>query len=618
MQIFGGKRFEEPIKVIQAFDNESFFEAFSQIEELRKRLYLLGYIRYEAKDIFLNKQIKSEFPLLYFEVYSHCEEEAFPDAALQEKEFGLIQPRLYNDAMITYKKYSKAIEKIKEEIACGNTYQVNYTYDYKIEADLSSFELYESILPRQITPYNAYIKNEYEEILSFSPELFFELDGNKIKTKPMKGTIKRGANINEDLANIEFLRNDIKNRAENVMIVDLLRNDLGKIAKTGTVKVDKLFEIETHSTVHQMTSEISAELEENTTLFDIFEAIFPCGSVTGTPKINTMKIIDELEIGKRDVYCGAIGLISPEKTVFSVPIRILQRQRGEKFFLCRVGGAIVWDSTPKDEWEETFTKIRFLQNSSSHCEEGEAFPDVAIQEKESGLLQPRLRNDVRGGKRDYYALDIKLVETMMVENEKIQYKNEHFFRMKKSANELGFKFVSPQEIKTPDNCIIRFLLDKEGILETQILPLDEIKTNKVTVSKTPVKSKEALLYHKTTYRPWYEGAMKRIKSDAPKYSIFDEIFFNEKGELTEGARSNIVLQINGEFFTPPVECGLLNGILRQKILKEGANFATQNSRLKSKLTEKKLYLKDLKNAEKVFCINSVRGIVEAEVIYDFD
>lgn len=519
MQIFADKKFENPIKVIEAFDNESFFEAFKKIEDLRKcpDTFLLGYIRYEAKDIFLGRKIKSKLPLLYFEVHGgKCKGEfcSQNSPALTLK----------TSPQINYKTYSKAIEKIKEEIAQGNTYQVNYTYNWKIQTDLNGFELYKNILPRQKTPYNAYIKNQYEEFLSFSPELFFTLEGNKILTKPMKGTVKRGVNVKEDEKNIEFLQNDVKNRAENVMIVDLLRNDLGKIAKTGTVKVEKLFEIETHKTVHQMTSEISAELEENTTLYQIFEALFPCGSVTGTPKINTMEIIDKLEKGKREVYCGAIGLISNEKTVFSVPIRILQKLKNQKFFLCRVGGAIVWDSTAQDEWEETLTKIKFLGVN-----------------------------------------DFQLVETMLVENSKILYEKEHFSRMKESAKILGFKFNKPKIKLKEKNCILRILLDKEGVLQIQELPLESIKTNKISVCKTPSNSDNKFLYHKTTHRPWYEESMKRIKSG----ENFDEIFFNEKGELTEGARSNVVLQIDGKLFTPPIKCGLLNGILRQKILQDG-------------------------------------------------
>ncbi len=555
MQIFAEKKFENPVQVIEAFDSKSFIEAFSQIEVLRKRsnTYLLGYIRYEAKDVFLGKKIKSKYPLLYFEVFNEISNYKVEDKLLKDGNIKII-PQL------SYQEYEKSIKKIKKEIASGNTYEVNYTYEYKIETGLEGFDLYNSILPKQTTSYNAYIKNKYEEILSFSPELFFMLEKNKIKTKPMKGTIERGLTLKEDIKNIEFLKNDTKNRAENVMIVDLLRNDLGKIAKTATVKVEKLFEIETHPTVHQMTSEISAELEDNCTLYEIFNAIYPCGSITGAPKISTMNIIDEVEVGKREIYCGAIGLITPAKTIFSVPIRILQKHNNQKYFSCRVGGAIVWDSTAKDEWKETLTKINFLRINDNP--------------------------------------DFELIETILVKNGKPKHKTAHFNRMKKSTEELGFNFNKDLiKINPKEDCILRILLDKNGNLKTQILPLNPIETNKITISKIPVSSKEKFLYHKTTYRPWYEKSKEKIKSG----KIFDEIFFNEKGELTEGTRSNIILQINRKWYTPPVKCGLLNGVLRKKLIKE------------AKLKERNLYFNDLKNAEKIFCINSVRGFVEVEL-----
>ncbi|MEI8377377.1 MAG: aminodeoxychorismate synthase component I [bacterium] len=551
--IFADKKFSNPIKIIEAFDNESFKLAFDEIEKYRKSHYLLGYIRYEAKEIFLGRQIKSGFPLLYFEVFEGYED--FVPEDLPFTEF------LNPIAQISYDEYKKSLHEIKSLIAQGETYQVNYTYDYAVSSGLEGLELYQQILKNQKTPYNAYIKNHHEEILSFSPELFFEIEGNIIKTKPMKGTVKRGRSAEEDLQNIEFLQNDIKNRAENVMIVDLLRNDLGKIAKTGTVKVDKLFEVETHNTLHQMTSEVSAELLPDVDFYRIFEAIFPCGSVTGAPKISTMKIIDKLEVGKREVYCGAIGLISPVKTVFSVPIRILQKKNTEADYRCRVGGAIVWDSEISEEWDETLTKIKFLAQN----------------------------------------IDFKLVETLKIENLELVLGDLHFKRLQNSANELGFKFNDEiLKIRPQFDGMMRLLLSKDGNFEVQYLLLSESQTGKVVISKTPVNSKEKFLQYKTTYRPWYETSGQKIKSG----EIYDEIFFNEKGELTEGARTNIVLEIDDCLYTPPLECGLLGGVLRQNMLKE------------NKIKEKILYLSDLKSAQNVYCINSVRGIRRVEVDFD--
>ncbi|MDD3420323.1 MAG: bifunctional anthranilate synthase component I family protein/class IV aminotransferase, partial [Candidatus Gastranaerophilales bacterium] len=441
---------------------------------------------------------------------------------------------------------------IKNQIAFGNTYEVNYTYDYSVFSPLNGLDLYNQILSNQKTPYNAYIKNQYEEVLCFSPELFFTLKGNKITTKPMKGTVKRGATSKEDASNIKFLQNDIKNRAENVMIVDLLRNDLGKIAKTGSVNVDKLFEIETHKTLHTMTSTISAEIHDDATLYDVFEAIFPCGSITGAPKISTMKIIDQEESGRRNIYCGAIGLITPDECVFNVPIRILQKQNGQNHYKYRVGGAIVWDSSVFDEGDETLVKMKFLDPSDS----------------------------------------FKLVETLLAQDGEFVFGDEHFFRMQKSACELGFKFNEELlSLKPQKNGMVRVLLSRNGEYEVQNLALAESKTDKIEIADTFVDSTQKLLYHKTTYRPWYEEAMAKIKSG----EVYDVIFVNEKGELTEGARTNIVLEIDGEMYTPPISCGLLNGVFRQQMIDNGD------------LKEKILYPSDLTRAQNIFCINSLRG-----------
>lgn len=538
MQIYSNKLFKNPLKIIKAFNNDEFTNAFALIEKYRKDKFLLGYIRYEAKEIFLGKKITSQNPLLYFEVYDDFEE-------YKQKFRKNIDINVSPD--IHFCEYKKALEKIKDEIANGNTYEVNYTYDFNVECKCDDFELYEYLLKKQKTPYNTFIKNEYETLLSFSPELFFELENNHIITKPMKGTIKRGLTLEEDKQLKDFLYNDEKNRAENVMIVDLLRNDLGRIAKTGSVKVSKLFEIETHKTLHQMTSQIEADLTENTTFFDIFKAIFPCGSITGAPKISTMEIIDDVEQGQRNIYCGAIGLLTPEKTVFSVPIRILQKTKNETYFKYRAGGAIVWDSDIQDEWEETYTKTKFLNS------------------------------------------DFKLIETIKAENGKLLFEEEHFKRLENSAKHFGFKYQQP-EIKAEKDGMLRILLDKNGNYEYEYKDLNENTNDTITISPIVINSSNELMYHKTTYRPWFLESYKNIHYG----NIYDEIFFNEKGELTEGARSNIILEIDGKLYTPPLSCGLLNGIYRQKMLDDG------------KCSEKILYKNDLINADNIYCVNSVR------------
>lgn len=546
MQIYSDKIFKNPQKIISVFDRESFISAFREIEKLKDKYYLIGYVRYEAKDIFLGKNVKSKYPLFYFEAY-----ENFSKFSPIEKTCDVF---LFPKPKISFAEYKKGFEKIKYEISNGNTYEVNYTVDFEIETKYTSTEIYNYFLKYQRTPYNAFIKNDYEEILSFSPELFFKKNGNRILTKPMKGTIKRGKTQEEDLKNIEFLKNDVKNRAENIMIVDLLRNDLGKISEVGSVKVPKLFDIETHKTLHQMTSEVESTLKKSTTLYEIFEAIFPCGSITGAPKISTMHIIDNVEFGKRNVYCGAIGLIHKDFCEFSVPIRILQKTKDDTCYTYRAGGAIVWNSDVEDEWNEAILKTSFLSQNSENWQ---------------------------------------LIETLKVENLKPILWQEHLERLQKSAKDLNFKFNNEiLNTKFDKDGMYRILLSRNGKYEIQYKPLKEITTNRIVISDKIVNSKDIFLQYKTTYRPYYEQSFDKIKSG----EIYDEIFFNERGELTEGARSNIVLELDGELFTPPCSCGLLGGTYRKKLLHE------------NKIKEKILYRTDLNRANKIFCINSVRGM----------
>lgn len=513
MQIYSDKKFTNLIKIIKAENDLK--QAFEEIDKLRKEFYLLGYITYDFKK-------------LYFEVYDKYEKYI----PAKSKQLGI-----YSKPLISKEEYFSAINKIKDYIANGVTYEVNYTYPSMVYSNLDGLELYEALLPKQTTPYNTYISNDELNLLSFSPELFFRLERNKILTKPMKGTIKRGKTEKEDKENEDFLFNDEKNRAENIMIVDLLRNDLGQISKAGTVNVDKLFEIEKHPTVFQMTSEISSELEENISLYDIFKAIFPCGSITGAPKKSTMKVIDELEPYNRNIYCGAIGFLSPEYCEFSVPIRILYGKNHQ--YKYHAGGAIVWDSTAEDEWEETITKMKFLNT------------------------------------------DFQLIETG-IDNWEL-----HINRMKKSACELGFNWN-----KELDNINFekptRVLLNKDGSYKLEEKIINPIPKNKIKIGRK-VNSNNIFLYHKTT-----------IREKSP-IDYFDIIAINENGEITEGTYTNIAIEKDGQLYTPPVKCGLLAGTYREELLTNGI------------LKEKILYQKDLENADKIFCFNSVRKMVEVEL-----
>lgn len=514
MQIYSDKCFENPIEIISAEGDLK--SAFERIEELRKKYYLLGYITYDFKK-------------LYFEVFDKYKK-YIPNSP---KQLGtIIRP------MISKEQYISAINKIKEYIADGVTYEVNYTYPSEVLTNLNGLELFEAILEKQKTPYNTFLETDDLTLLSFSPELFFRLEGNKILTKPMKGTVPC-LNDGKDEERRNFLFNDEKNRAENIMIVDLLRNDLGRISKTGTVQVDKLFEIEKHPTVFQMTSEILGELEDNITLFDIFRAIFPCGSITGAPKISTMRVIEELEPFERNIYCGAIGFLSPDIAEFSVPIRILYGKNNK--YTYHAGGAIVWDSTAEDEWDETLVKTKFLQT------------------------------------------DFQLIETA------IDDWARHIKRMKKSAFELSFKWNEDIE-KIEIKGLTRVLLNKDGSFEVEYKKLPEIIKGKQKVKLgRNVFSANPFLYHKTT-----------IRETKPK-DCFDIIGINERGEITEGTYTNIAIEKDGKLYTPPISSGLLGGTYREKLIETGM------------MEEKILYPDDLEQAKKIFCLNSVRKLVEVEL-----
>ena len=542
MIIYRSQLFQNPVKVFKAFNHSEFFAMLDEIESLSKTYYAVGYIRYEAKNLFFDESYTNDSPLLYFEVFDKYEE--YIPKNQQSYSLNPIPS-------ISFEEYEYAINTVKNEILNGNTYEVNYTYDWLVDFRDEELSLYDYLLSRQKTPYNAFFKNEYDTVLSFSPELFFEIKDRHILTKPMKGTIARGRDYIEDKTNIEFLKNDIKNRAENVMIVDLLRNDLGRIARTGSVKAEKLFEIETHKTLHQMTSEVEADLKDDVSLADVIKAIFPCGSITGAPKISTMNIIDKVENGSRDIYCGTIAYLSPDELVCSVPIRILQRKTGDTTFKYRVGGAIVWDSSAQDEWEETITKTKFLQD------------------------------------------DYSLVETVKVTNKKIFLAEEHFARLKQSALELGFKFNEEiLNIRPERDGILRILLHKNGDFQTELRQFERTHINNVRISPVKISSKNYLLKYKTTYRPFYIDTYKKIVAG----EVYDELFFNERGELTEGSRTNILVESGGKFYTPPLKCGLLNGVLRQSLLDAGV------------CSERVMYLEDIINADAIYCINSVRSI----------
>jgi para-aminobenzoate synthetase/4-amino-4-deoxychorismate lyase len=476
--------------------------------------------------------------------------------------------------------YLQNIARIKRYIESGDTYQVNYTLKLLFGYSGSDGDLYRTLRRNQSVAYGAMIRDGDQRILSFSPELFFRKKGDDCVVRPMKGTSRRAPGLDEDLQLRGSLATDIKNRSENVMIVDLLRNDLGRLCVPGKVDVLSLFDIETYETLHQMTSSIKGQLRSDVTLAELFRAIFPCGSVTGAPKIRTMEIIRELEGGPRGVYTGGIGFISPDgEAVFNVPIRtiVLDKEHGEM----GIGSGIVYDSDPADEWDECCLKGRFLT---------EPFPEFK-------LIETILHSPGQG----FWLLE------------------RHLERLERSATYWGFPFRRDEitaalaEVAAGNAAggeqRVRLLLDRSGELEVSGVPCQAPSTEdderpKVMVAAQPTDSSDQFLFHKTTCRQLYD----REREKATAAGFLDVLFCNQRSEVTEGAISNVFILRNGELLTPPLKCGLLPGILRAALL--AGEVAGPDD---LPVREAVLSIEDLQAAEAVYVGNSVRGLIRVEL-----
>ncbi|UJF31479.1 aminodeoxychorismate synthase component I [Paenibacillus hexagrammi] len=361
-------RFADPVIVLQADRLERVNQVMDDVQQyLDRGYYAAGYISYEAAPAFdpsLTVKQGNRMPLCWFGIF---------EAACDEGDSSGDCPAMQGDREVGYRvtawqedtsqlDYESKIGAIKDFIGAGATYQVNYTIRMHAQFEGDDYAYYLHLLERQQATYSAYLNMGKYRVLSLSPELFVRMDGNRLETRPMKGTIGRGDSAETDSRNKEALAQSQKDRAENVMIVDLLRSDLGRISKMGSVRVDLLFAIETYNTVFQMTSTISAETPSRLSMREVMQAVFPCGSVTGAPKRSTMEIIEQLESSPREVYCGALGYMTPHgKGVFNVPIRTawLDSETGWAEF--GVGGGVTWDSTSDGEYEEVQVKAKFIK-----------------------------------------------------------------------------------------------------------------------------------------------------------------------------------------------------------------------------------------------------------------
>ena len=470
-------------------------------------------------------------------------------------------------AAISRDEYQSAVQRILQSIADGHTYQVNYSFPLTATFSGDPFSFYVDLMRAQGAQYSAFLDLGDFQILSLSPELFFERNGSRVKTKPMKGTIGRGRWTAEDQDLAERLRQSKKDQAENVMIVDLLRNDLGKVSKTGTVSVTSLFELERFETLWQMTSTVESTLNDGVGLVELLSALFPCGSITGAPKISTMKIINQLEPFPRGVYTGAIGLLRPGgDCIFNVAIRTLQLESKSGVMTFGVGGGVTTDSTAEREYDECLVKSAFLEKR---------------------------------------ALSFQLLETMLLEDGEFFLLDRHLARLTDSADFFGFEFLTEELTATLQRLAVehnhgrwkvRLLLSRNGNFELEVLPANiDSRIRRVTLATEPVQSSDTMLFHKTTDRSAFDSAREALKH------CDEVVLFNERGEVTEAVNANVVIAAEGELWTPPIEGGLLAGTFREQLLFEGV------------LKERVITVGELFATREFFLINSVQKWMKAKI-----
>ena len=482
---------------------------------------------------------------------------------------------------IDKKTFCENINSIHTEIREGETYQVNYTFNITGKTYGSTIGLYKRLRQRQRCRYGALICCEGNRVLSFSPELFLSKTGTNIKTKPMKGTMSSRERSAQDL------KNDKKNRAENVMIVDLLRNDLSRISKLGSVKTPQLFEVETVGDILQMTSSVTSEISPYITMTDLLRATFPCGSITGAPKKSTMGIISELERSGRGIYCGSLGwfdAVAPGNKgladfTLNVAIRTLEIDSKNNFSF-GVGSGVTIDSNSQTEWNECLLKSNFFVKLPSA---------------------------------------VGVFESMLLKDNIVLRQDAHFNRLSKSAENLGIpynldeiefnlqEYIHNTKYLNIGHWKIRVALSASGKLNIKHSKLEDILKNNVVfwandlIGRTSgvTNSNDPLLMHKTSSRASYDLAY----SEAEKNGGFDAIFVNEKNEVTEGGRSNFLIKKKGVMLTPPLECGLLPGIMRGELLNSGDYL----------IREEVIRKKDVNADTEIYLCNSLRGLFKVKL-----
>ena len=559
--------FGNPVAVFTCQNASEINKTLSEYEDfLRKNsCYGTGFISYESAEAFdsaMKTKASGGFPLLYLAAYTQA---LALYHVLPESEAEL-KTGLWT-CEIPHLEYLKQIKTIKDYIAAGDIYQANFTFRMLSEVKMDAAELFLHLAKTHPAPYMGFINTETLKLISLSPELFLRRKGSVLSSEPMKGTAPRHKNSEEDRAEAEKLHHDLKNRAENLMITDMVRNDIGRIAMPGSVKTSRLFEIKSFASVHQMVSTVEGCLPDKCRLPEIMTACFPPASITGAPKIRAMEIIKETESSPRKAYTGSIMSFSPDGDfIFNVAIRTIIEQNG--VLELGVGSGIVADSQAESEYEECLLK--------------------------SSFAQPERRM-------------FRLLESMLVEDGEIPHLDLHLKRLMKSAEiferKLNTATLKPNLKQLAEQSgkngryKLRLTIAPNGDIETELMALKahgwgkEILKCILSSHRINHESEMQFLRNKTTERKLYDKEFH-----AALASGFDEvIFINKSGELTEGAISNLFILHNGRWKTPALTCGLLPGIWRSAMLKE------------LDAEECSITLNDLAEAEKMTIGNSIRG-----------
>lgn len=560
--------FALPVRTLVASSLEHVGPLFEAVERYVRQegWWAAGYVSYEAApglDPHLAVRQRAggfaELPLAWFGLFRD-RREIEPVSPPQPGEYAFSDwtPSIFRD------RFEADVEAIRFQIAEGETYQVNHTFRLRAGFQGSAEALYRDLVSSQPTRYAAFLDLDRFQIASASPELFFSLQGRRMECRPMKGTARRGRWSGEDLALGEALSASEKERAENLMIVDLVRNDLGRVSEFGSVEVERLFTLERYPTVWQLTSTVASTLRPNVSLRGVFEALFPCGSVTGAPKIRTMEIIAETETDARFAYCGAIGWVGPDANgeptaTFSVGIRTVMIDQAQGRAEYGVGGGITWASQPSAEYQETQAKALLLAGRRAH----------------PGLIETLAWDAGRG----------------------FWFRNQHLDRMEASASYFGLSFDREQAGALLDRLVdqlsglarIRLLLEGGRLAaEWSPLPAGEPEAMRVALDREPISSDDIYLFHKTTQRREYS---KRV---ARHPEVDDVLLVNERGEVTEATTANLVVLLEGRWWTPPIEAGCLPGIYRQILLDKGD------------IAERPILIQELLAAQQFALVNSVR------------